>query len=301
MATTYTGNLTKSIRDVYSKEIIYAAQPLLRFAQFAKRRDDLTQQPGGTIRFTKFNSLTRGGKLSENVPLSEKQMSDTEVSLTVDEYGNATSVSEKALRQSMHNILDEQAKLLGVDMALVLDSAIRDTALSTTNVVYPNGKSAAGDLVTGDVFSTEQIKDAVEQLGTNLAPKINGEYYVCIAHNHQLRQLRDDTDWIEVHKYTSPENMWKGEVGMYEGVRFIETTEMPANTAGESLTKYGINIPTWEATIFGENSFAWAVALEAEMRDNGVEDYGRKHGLAWYAMWGFGLIEEKNIFTLLSA
>jgi N4-gp56 family major capsid protein len=301
MATTYGSNIPNSVRDIYSQEIIYNATPRLRFAQFAKRKDDFNNRPGGTIRYSKYGSITRGGKLTEGVPLSEKALSDAEISISLDEYGNAVSVSEKALRLAMHDELGEAARALAEDYSIVLDTAIRDAALSTTNFAYPGGKTAANQLVSGDSFSGDQIKDAVEQLDNNNAPKIAGQYYVCIATPHQLRQLRDDPDWVEAHKYTSPENIWEGEVGMFEGVRFISTTQMPANTAGTSLTKYGINIPTWEATIFGENAFAWAVGTDVEMRDNGIEDYGRKVGIAWYAIMGFGLIEEKNIFTLLSA
>ena len=88
---------------------------------------------------------------------------------------------------------------------------------------------------------------------------------------------------------------------MYEGVRFISTTQMPAYSAYLSGLNYGVSIPLWEAIMFGENAFGWAVALEVELRDNGVEDYGRKHGLAWYAIWGFSLIEEDNIFSMLTA
>jgi len=88
---------------------------------------------------------------------------------------------------------------------------------------------------------------------------------------------------------------------MYEGVRFIETTQMPAYTQAQASAKFGASVACWEAIIFGENAFAWAEALEVEMRDNGVQDYGRKHGLAWYAIWGFGLIQEENIFRILTA
>ena len=88
---------------------------------------------------------------------------------------------------------------------------------------------------------------------------------------------------------------------MFEGVRFVETTQMLSNSAAQSAAKYGINIPTWEAVAFGENAFAWAEALQVEMRDNGGDDYGRVHGLAWYAIWGFGLIEEQNIYSILTA
>ena len=32
-----------------------------------------------------------------------------------------------------------------------------------------------------------------------------------------------------------------------------------------------------------------------EMRDNGVEDFGRKHSLAWYTIMGCGLVQEERV------
>lgn len=301
MPSTTTTNIPASIRAFYSREIIRNAQPRLRFSQFAKKKTDLQTNTGASIKFTKYSSVQKGGKLTEGVNMSEKAMSNTEVSITVEEYGNAIAVFEKAIQLSVHDELGEASIALANDMALVLDEELRDTALSTTNQVYGGGKTSAGVLVPNDGFTTQTVKDVVEALATNNAPKFGGQYYVCIAHPHQLRQLRDDDDWVDVHKYNDAVDIYQGEVGMYEGVRFIETTQMISNSATESLDQYGNNIPTWEAVIFGENSFGWAEALPVEMRDNGVEDYGRKHGIAWYAIWGFGLIEEQNIYSVLTA
>jgi len=301
MPNTLTVNIPNSIRAVYSKEIIRQAQPKLRFSQFAKKKTDLNTAPGGAIKFTKYSSISRGGKLTEGVNINEKAMSNSEQTIVVEEYGNAVKISEKAIQLSVHNELQEASVALANDMAMVLDEALRDTALTTTNQVYGGGKTSASALVAGDGFTTQSVKDVVEALATNNAPKIDGQYYICIAHPHQLRQLRDDANWINAHSYVGIENVYRGEVGMYEGVRFIETTQMPHNSATESLAKYGINIPTWEAVVFGENSYGWAEALPVEMRDNGVEDYGRMHGIAWYAIWGFGIIEEQNIFSVLTA
>lgn len=301
MPGTTTANLPASIRAFYSKEIIRQAQPKLRFSQFAKKKTELQTAPGGAIKFTKYSSISRGGKLTEGVNINEKAMSNSEMTITVEEYGNAVKVTEKALQLSVHNELAEASVALANDMALVLDEALQETALQTTNQVYGGGKDSAAALVAGDGFTTQTVKDVVEALSTNNAPKIDGQYYICVAHPHQLRQLRDDPAWINAHSYVGVGNVYRGEEGMYEGVRFISTTQMPHNSAEQSLAKYGINIPTWEAVIFGENSFAWAEALPVEMRDNGIEDYGRMHGIAWYAIWGFGLIEEQNIFSVLTA
>jgi N4-gp56 family major capsid protein len=302
MPFTTSASIPASIRAFYSLEIIRNAQPYKRFAQFAKRRTELQTNPGGSIKFTKYSNVSRGGKLTEGVNMHEKSMTSSEVVISVTEYGNAIAVSEKALQQSLHDELGEASIALANDMALVLDEEIRDVALSTTNVIYANGAANAGALTEDvDVFNTKTIKDAVEALNVNNAPKIAGQYYICIAHPHQLRQIRDDSNWINAHQYVNVDNIYEGEVGMYEGVRFVETTQMVENSAAVSTTKYGNAIKTWEAVIFGENSFAWAEALPVEMRDNGVTDYGRVHGIAWYAIWGFGLIDENYIFKILSA
>lgn len=303
MSATLTVNIPSSVREYYSKEIIREAQPRLRFAQFAKKRTDLTTNAGNSIEFTKYSAIAKGGRLTEGVDLDEKAMSNSRVAITVDEFGNAIKVSEKAIQLSMHNELEQASIALANDMSQVLDEELMLVALSTSNTIYGGGKATANTLVTGDAFTTTTIKDVVEKLGTNNAPKFGGAYYVCIAHPHQLRQLRDDPNWVDAHKYveTGIGDIYMGEVGMYEGVRFIETTNVPSNDAIESQTKFGVSIPTWEAVVFGENSFAWAEALPVEMRTKPATDYGRMHGVAWYAIWGFGIIEEKNIFSVVTA
>jgi hypothetical protein len=32
-----------------------------------------------------------------------------------------------------------------------------------------------------------------------------------------------------------------------------------------------------------------------ELRDGGILDFGREHALAWYAIWGFGLITDQAV------
>ena len=212
---TKTTNIPASIRAVYSREIIREALPLLRFAQFAKKRTDLRTTPGSSIKFTKYSNVTKGGKLSEGVDMQAKSMTSTEVNISVTEYGNAVKVSEKALQLSLHDELRESAIALANDAAQVLDEELRDVCLSTTNVIYANGKTSAGTLVSGtDVFNARTIKDAVEALAKNNTPKIDGQYYICVAHPHQLRQLRDDSAWINAHTYVNVDNIYRGEVGI---------------------------------------------------------------------------------------
>lgn len=295
--------IPQAIRDFYSREVLFQAQPRLRFLQFAKVKRDLQAVKGKSIVFTKYGNLTGGGTLEEKDVLTPEGMTTSEVVIPVKEQANSIQVTEYLLRTSLHDVLGDASKLLANNMAIVLDKQFRDVCLQTTNTVFGNGVANLAGMSSTSVFNTKTVKDAVEVLATNNAPRIAGDFYVCIAHPHQLRSLRDDTNWINANTYMGRRQLYIGEVGMYEGCIFIETTQMPVLNAAGILARYGVGATiteAWEAVFFGENAYAWAVALDVELRDDGVVELGRKHTLGWYGIWGTGIIEGKNIVKALT-
>lgn len=296
--------IPQAVRDFYSQEVLFQAQPRLRFAQFAKVKRDLQAVRGKSIVFVKYGNLQGGGSLEEQDVLTPEGMTTSEITVPVKEQANSVQVTEYLLRTSLLDVLGDASKLLANNMAVVLDGQFRDTVLQTTNVVYGNGAASLAAMDATSVFNTKTVKDAVETLATHNAPRINGDYYVCIAHPHQLRQLRDDSNWINANTYMGRRQLYIGEVGMYEGCIFIETTQMPKLNAAQITAKYGSGATiteAYEAVFFGDNAFAWGIALDVELRDDGVVELGRKHTLGWYGIWGTGIIEEGNIVKTLTA
>ena len=51
----------------------------------------------------------------------------------------------------------------------------------------------------------------------------------------------------------------------------------------------------YESIMIGDNAFGHAISLPVELRDGGVLDFGREHALAWYAIWGLGIITDQAI------
>lgn len=296
--------IPQAVRDFYSREVLFQAQPRLRFAQFAKVKRDLQAVRGKSIVFVKYGNLAGGGSLEESDVLTPEGMTTSEIVVPVKEQANSIQVTEYLLRTSLLDVLGDASKLLANNMAVVLDGQFRDTVLQTTNVVYGGDATSATDLAAGDGFTTKTVKDAVETLATHNAPRINGDFYVCIAHPHQLRQLRDDANWVNANTYMGRRQLYIGEVGMYEGCIFIETTQMPKLNQEQLKAKYGSGVTVtegYEAVFFGDNAYAWGVALDVELRDDGVVELGRKHTLGWYGIWGTGIIEEGNIVKALTA
>ena len=296
--------LPEALLEVFSLDILHQAQAVMRFEEFAVRKQELERAPGETVKFTIYDDITRGGQLDENDILSAKTMSADQKTITVTEWGNAIQVSEKLLRLSWDDVMGEAATLLGRDFAVVRDLALRDALFTTTNNIFvdPTNNSDRFDLRADDTLDIDSIRDAVELLQTNNAPKFFGDYYVCFLHPHQAAQLKRDPDWVNAHQYVGTRNIFTGEIGRFEDVIFIISTHMPngavlsgnaaydANLTTSNTTQNGVPageaVPLYKAIVFGDQCLYIADSLPVELRDNGVEDFGRKHGLAWYSIFG---------------
>jgi N4-gp56 family major capsid protein len=334
--TAYSGTntqLTQAIQQIWSKEILFQAMPILRFEQFAVKKTELGVAPGLTINFMRYNNLGFASALVEGVRMQTNALTAQQFSITVTEHGYALAVSELLLNASFDDVMASASRLLGRNMAIYLDNLSRDTlyaassqiwgesrgALEGINNWYDYGTSAEGnDELTGDFFLTPHVvKDAVETLSVKNIPRL-GETYVAFVHPHQSRKLRDNPEFIEVTKYAAPGNFMLGEIGRLYDCVFIETTQVRKvpGGAGAGWTEDTSVTPTitagggyitpntlegdgaadrYDAIFIGDNAFGHAISLPVELRDGGILDFGREHALAWYSIFGLGLITDQAV------
>lgn len=289
------------VRMVYSREIEFKALPLMRFSQFATPKTELGVEPGLTISMLTYDNIALGGVLQENQNMSTQALSGSMKQITVVEHGNAVSNSELLIRSSFDDIMATTTTLLGRDYAMVMDCELRDTALSCTNVIYGGGKSSRANLTASDKLTVSAIKDGIEVLATNNAPKYQNMYWICFVHPHQSRDLRDDPAWINASNYGAPEQLFTGEIGRIDDTRFIETTLMCNGACDSTDPAYKAELvhgasgapattDVYQSVLFGDAFYGLATSLPVELRDNGVEDFGRKRSLAWYSIFGTGLL-----------
>jgi N4-gp56 family major capsid protein len=313
--TAYAGansQLSQAIQIIWSKEILFQSMPILRFEQFAVKKTELGVQPGLTINFMRYNNLGDASQLVEGVRMQTNPLSASQFSITVAEQGFGVAVSELLLNASFDDVMASASRLLGRNMALYLDKSARNTLLLATSVIYGYNKLSAptaitsispydrgpvaanraallGGAATSFDFTSALVKDAVETLATKNVPRL-GETYVSFVHPHQSRRLRDDPEFINVTKYAAPGNFMLGEIGRLNDVVFIETTQVNV------ITTAGAGAATAYQSIFlGDNAFGHAISLPVELRDGGILDFGREHALAWYAIWGLGLITDQAV------
>lgn len=321
--------LSPAIQTIWSKEILFQAMPVLRFEQFAVKKTELGVQPGLTINFMRYNNLEvdqNGSELTEGIRMEPVALSASQIQITVKEHGKAVAVTELLLNASFDDVMASSSRLLGRHMAQSMDTQARNTlyqdavpfgggaavppsvvfgrtTASARGSISPYDPGTVGTAASPGYLSPSAVKDAVEVLAGQNIPRL-GDTYVCFVHPSQSRSLRDWPEFIEVTKYAAPGNFMLGEIGRIYDVVFIETTQVAkgltvpedidSGTGGDQAP----NAESYSAIMIGDNAFGHAISLPVELRDGGVIDFGREHGLAWYAIWGFGMITHESRVVL---
>jgi len=236
-------------------------------------------------------------------------------------FDDVMASASRLLGRNMALYLDGQARDTLMAASSVIYGYDRTSANAVNNWYDYGTKGTNRASMTGNfALTTATVKDAVETLATKNIPRL-GETYVAFVHPHQSRKLRDNPEFIEVTKYAAPGNFMLGEIGRLYDTVFIETTQIQKVPGGAGAgysadstvapgsivypTGGGYTSPTtktgngaadrYSAIFIGDNAFGHAISLPVELRDGGILDFGREHALAWYAIYGLGLITDQSV------
>lgn len=224
MNTTASEGLSAEMRTYYSDYLIDMAEPELVHDQFGQKQP-IPKNGGKTIQFRKYNPLPKQlTPLTEGVTPEGQSLSVVPFEATVKQYGGYVTLTDMLLMAAVDNNLVQATRLLGSQAGRTLDTITREVINGGTNVLYANGKATRKAIAAGDVLTVDLVKRAVRILKIMNTPKIDG-YYVGIIHPDCAYDLMNDDAWMEAHKYTTPENIYEGELGKIAGVRFVEATE----------------------------------------------------------------------------
>ncbi len=228
--------LSVEMKTFYDMTLIDTAQPNLVHDQFGQKRP-IPKNGGKKIEFRKFASLPKAlTALTEGVTPDGKKLTAENIEAEVSQYGDYIVQSDVLELTSIDNTIVEATKVLGNQAGLTLDTITRNVLQAGTNVWYaPKADGTAvtsrSGLAADCVLTVDLIKQVVADLKANNAPKINGDY-VCIIHPYCAYDLMSDPEWIDAHKYATPENIYEGEIGKLAGVRFVETSEAKVYSGG---------------------------------------------------------------------
>ena len=249
--TTETGSLSAEMKTFYDKNLLRYTKPHLVHDQFGQTRN-IPKNGGKRIEFRRFERLPKAlTPLTEGVTPEGQTMTVTKQEAEVKQYGGFVSLSDQISMTAIDNVVVEATTAIGNQAGSTLDTISREALNAGTNVQYAEGQVSSRSELTAEMkLTVKAIKMAVRALKVQNTAKING-HYVAIIHPDCAYDITDDPRFIEAIKYKNPERIFEGEIGMLEGVRFIETTEAKkfANAGASGIDVYS-------TLLMGENAYA---------------------------------------------
>jgi N4-gp56 family major capsid protein len=306
-----TGTSNLSVDQVAFEKLAYfALRPEMYFDQFADVQATNATNPGASVKFTVFADLAAATtELGEAEDVTPVAMSDNQVTVTLKEYGNATVTTAKLRASSFLPVDPVAANAVGYNAGLSIDTIARDVLQAGTNVIYATGgatqETARADLDADDTITAKDIRRAVAQLRGANVPTIGGNY-VGFIHpdvSYDLRGITDASGWRDSYKYTNAMPLYNGEIGMFEGVRFMESPRAPlfANAANTTVDVYG-------TLIMGQQALAKAVSMGGEYGSQPTIVYGavtdllqRFRPVGWKHFVGYGVFRQEALRRIESS
>ncbi len=231
--TTGASGMSAEMKTFYEKRLIDQAEPALVHDQFGDPYP-IPANGGKNIEFRKYDSLPKATTpLTEGVTPDGQTMNVSTVTAEVKQYGGWVPITDTLQLTSIDNNILQATKIIASQAGRTLDTIVRDVLAGGTNVIYAPkiGEGGAETAVTSRAtldatcqLTSDLIARAATQLKAMNADPI-GTSFVGIIHPYVAYELRRDPDWIDVHKYAQPDEIYNGEIGTLHGVRFVETSE----------------------------------------------------------------------------
>lgn len=245
--TTTQQSMSPTMKTFYDTALLENARAVLIFNQFG----DHQKMKGNKVEWRKFNTFAKAlTPLTEGVNPDGSTFGMTYIEATTTQHGDYTTVSDRLELESYDDVIYGATEEMGAAGGATFDTLTRNVLVGGNSVMYApksdgtvvtSRTSTDNGLVPLDrtcLLTPKLVNKAATWLKKNKAPKIKG-CYVALIHPSVAEDLRESNEWKEYHKYNSVEPIFKGEIGMLHGVRFIESTECKVHkpeTAGAPAT-----------------------------------------------------------------
>jgi N4-gp56 family major capsid protein len=247
-STTTSGLGSNLVTMAYDKLIEINLRSTPQFRAIADKKIGNPTHDGSSIRFQFHNDIAdttiAGATLAETVdPDAVALPATTTLDVTQQELGRVVLPTRKLALMSLADVDPWIANAVAYNMATTLDNGISAVLDGGTNVIRESAgalsTTAAKTTITAtDTIKGRDIRFAVARLrSTNVVPR--GGMYVSYIHpevSHDLRTETGNNIWRTPHEYQNAGPLLAGELGAWEGVRFIETPRMTNTISGADRT-----------------------------------------------------------------
>lgn len=315
---------TSVVQTAYDRYIELALRAVPMVRDLADKKPVQQAMPGSSIVFNIYSDMAPvTTALSETTdPDAIALGSTTPITVTLNEYGNASLVTRKLELFSFSDIDPALVDIISYNMLDSLDAValqelvggpqavaeVSGNLVSTFDGSYTAGVTQ-GKVLANDTIKSRDIRFAVAKLRANKVVPRQGDYYYVGIHpevSHDLRAETGSGGWRDDHKYseTGSSEFWPGTIGTYEGAMFVESPRM-FNTADGAIgtaanTSYSGTFGTtsyvngtggtrvFRTIVAGKQALAEAVAEEPHVVFGPIVDkLLRFRPIGWYGVLGF--------------
>jgi len=267
-------------------------QPSSRFRQFCDVKEGKGKDKGELFNWNVYSDVeTEGDSVNETDATPETNFTITQGQLTITEYTNSVPFTKKLDDLSRHPVKEVIQKVLKNDARKTLDRAAHAQFDATVVTVSPTAGNSAtavtietgGATITNNIgMNKEHVKGIADEMKErDIAPYFQDDYFA-IARPTTLRPFKNDLETIHQYVESGMQLIFNGETGRYEGIRFVEQTNIPSEAWANGLSD--------AAFFFGADTVAEAIVEPEQIRGKIPTDFGRSKGIAWYYMGGFGIV-----------
>jgi N4-gp56 family major capsid protein len=237
MALTQVSSLDIS-KAAYEQLAYYALRPELYYDSLVEVQATNATSRGTSVTFTIASDLAEATTaLTETSDVTPVAMSDSYVTVTPLEYGNAVQLTAKLGATAFLEVNPIAANVVGWNAGISTDGIARNAAGAGTQVAYTAGTTRAG-LAKTNTLTGNDVRRAVATLRKNNVPTFNGMYKGLIHPDvsYDFRGATGGTNWSDPHVYSDPSGIFNGVIGNFQGVQFMETPRAPFFSDGGTNT-----------------------------------------------------------------
>jgi N4-gp56 family major capsid protein len=267
--------------------------------------------PGTSVAFTIFTEMADATTpLTETSDVTAVAMADSQVSVSLVEYGNAINTTAKLRGTSFLDVDAVAANLIGYNAGSSIDTVVANVLKAATNVIFGGGGATTptsnATVESSDILEANDIRLATAQLRKANAQTFNGMYMAFIHPDvsYDLRRETGAASWRDPHVYQNIGQIYNGEIGAFEAVRFVETPRAPLDLTGGSAS----TVDLYQTIIMGRQSLAKAHSITdgngaypSVRRGPVVDSLSRFNPIGWYWLGGYGIFRQAAIRLINSS
>jgi N4-gp56 family major capsid protein len=299
----------------YDRLAYFALRSEMLFDQAADVQATNQAMPGSSVIFTIFADLAEAtSTLAETTDITPVAMSDSQVTVTLAEYGNTINTTAKLRGTSFLDVDAAAANLIGYNAGDSIDKVVRDVLAGGTNVAYGGGgandPTGRTSVAADDIIEANDVRKQTAALRAANVATFNG-YYMGYIHpdvSYDLRRETGNASWNAPHVNVDTMNIYNGEIGTFESVRFIETPRAKVFADASNGTASTGTIDVYCTHIMGRQALAKAYSqvdgngmVPKVVRGPVVDSLMRFNPIGWYWLGGYGRFREASLRRIESS